>query len=228
VTAGANPRDGYLDRLLYRRCSRPLTERLLRTSIHPNAVTLVGIAAGVTGGLLVGSPGTAALLGGAALLFVSAVFDCSDGELARRRGAETRLGHVLDVTGDMLVNLALLVGIAARVMRSGWAPAPGVLALLLAGVVASFAAITWSEQTEDRRHRLAGAWENRVLDGVLAPLTTRDWYVFPLAFALAGRLELLVPAAALGAQVFWATVALLVRRVLRRAQAQASVARVAQ
>ena len=85
------------------------------------------------------------------------------------------------------------------------------------GVAGSFVAITWSEQTEARRRLVKNSWENRVLDGVLSPLTTRDWYVFPIAFTLAGRLDALLPAAAWGAQVFWVTVLVLVWRVLRRA-----------
>ena len=90
------------------------------------------------------------------------------------------------------------------------------LALLGLGILGAFAVITWSEESEVRRHRVE-AWENHVLDGVLSPLTTRDWYVFVVAFALAGRLDLLVPAAAAGAHVFWVTVLVLLRRVLRRA-----------
>jgi hypothetical protein len=71
-------------------------------------------------------------------------------------------------------------------------------------------------------------WENRALDRVLGPLTTRDWYAFPVAFALAGRLEWLVPAAAVGAQVFWLVTLALLLRVLRAAQLQGSAARVRQ
>src|SRR5207253_218051 len=143
-----NPRDGYLDRLLRRRLSRPLTRLLLRTPVTPNAVTVVGIALGVAGGLLLGVPGVAAVVVAIALLEASAVLDCSDGRVARRR-------------------------------------------------------------------RVA-AWENQLLDRVLSPLTTRDWHVFPVVFALAGRLDLLVPAAAVGANLFWVTGLVLLLRVLRR------------
>jgi hypothetical protein len=105
----------------------------------------------------------------------------------------------------------------------GW-PVLGALGL---GVAGAFAAITWSEVTESRRRRVA-RWENRVLDGVLGPLTTRDWYVFPVAFALAGRLGWLVPAAAVGAHVFWIVTLILLVRVLRAAQLQGSAPRVRQ
>jgi hypothetical protein len=81
--------------------------------------------------------------------------------------------------------------------------------------VGAFAVITWSDATEARRRRVA-AWENQLLDRVLSPLTTRDWHVFPVLFALAGRLDLLVPAAAVGAHLFWVMGLVLLLRVLRK------------
>jgi phosphatidylglycerophosphate synthase len=213
-----DPRDGYLDRLVFRRLSAPLTRLLLHTSLSPDAVTVIGTVAGVTGGLALALswPLGAALAVG--LLACSSVLDCSDGELARARRLESRLGHVLDVGGDTLVHGALFTGIVLTLGHAGTSPDRRTLVVLATGILGAFAAITWSEGTEPRRHRVA-CWENRVLDGVLSPLTTRDWYVFPLAFALAGRLDALVAGAAVGAHVFWASVAVLVARALRRSSA---------
>jgi len=222
-----NPRDGYIDRLLYRPLARPLTRALLPTPISPNAVTLASAVIGVTGGLLVGSAGAGGVLAGVACLVWSGILDCSDGELARLRHAESRLGHALDVAGDTLVAVALLAGIVRHLARSGVVPGWPVLGALGLGVAGAFVAITWSEATEPRRRRVPG-WENRVLDRILGPLTTRDWYVFPVAFALAGRLNWLVPAAAVGAHVFWLVTLALLLRVLRAAQVQGSAPRVRQ
>jgi phosphatidylglycerophosphate synthase len=210
-----NARDGYLDRLLHRRGSRVLTPLLLRTGLTPNQVTVAGVAIGVAGGLLMGAASPAWLAAGVAALVLSGVLDCVDGEIARITFAESPFGHALDVTGDTVVHVALLAGIARRLARVAAWPGAGTLGLLLVGVIAAFAAITWSDATEDRRRRV-DCWENRVLDGVLSPMTTRDWYVFPVAFALAGRLDALVPAAAWGAQAFWVVVVVLVWRVLGR------------
>lgn len=210
-----NPRDGYVDRLLNRRLSRPLTRLLLRTRVSPNVVTVAGMLIGIAGGVLFAWPGAETTVLAIGLLLVSGVLDCSDGELARLTFAESRLGHWLDITGDTVVHLALLGGIAFRLAATGTMPGWPVLALLALGVSGAFVVITWSENTEDRRRRVA-AWENRVLDGVLSPLTTRDWYVFVLGFALAGRLDLMVPAAAVGAQVFWLLALMLLIRVLAR------------
>lgn len=232
MTGGAGPflgnaRDGYIDRLLYRPLSGPLTRALLSAPVSPNAVTVASAAIGVGGGLLVGSAAPAGVLGGVACLVASGILDCCDGELARLRHAESRLGHVLDVAADTLVAIALLAGIVRRLVREGPVPGWPVLVALGLGVVGAFGAITWSEVTESRRRRVP-RWENRVLDGVLGPLTTRDWYVFPVAFALAGRLGWLVPAAAVGAHVFWLVTLVLLLRVLRAAQVQGSAPRVRQ
>jgi len=232
MTGGAellagNARDGYSDRLLYRPLARPITRALLPTPVSPNAVTLASAAIGVGGGLLIGSASPAGVLAGVACLVASGILDCCDGELARLRHAESRLGHVLDVAGDTLVAVALLAGIVRRLVRAGAVPGWPVLAALVFGIAGAFGAITWSEITESRR-RSVPRWENRVLDGILAPLTTRDWYVFPVAFALAGRLHWLVPGAAVGAHVFWLVTLVLLLRVLRAAQVQGSAPRVRQ
>src|SRR5262249_45446128 len=155
------------DRLVHRRLSRPLTRALLRTAVSPNAVTLAGIVLGAAGGLLLGVPGLPPVLAAIGLLVAAAVLDCSDGELARLRFAESRLGHWLDVVGDTVVHVAVLAGIALRITRTGHPPGwPAIVALLL-GVVGAFAVITWSDETQARRRRVPG-WENRVLDGILS------------------------------------------------------------
>jgi phosphatidylglycerophosphate synthase len=217
-----NPRDGYLDRLVNRRLSRPLTRVLLRTPLTPNHVTVAGVLIGIAGGLLLGSASTVGVATGIAALLVSGVLDCCDGEIARIKFSESRIGHLLDITGDTLVHVALLGGIAMQLARTGARPGVTTLVVLGVGILGAFAAITWSEQTEARRHRAGDVWENRVLEGVLSPLTTRDWYVFPILFAVSGRLDALVPAAAWGAQAFWITVAVLVWRVLGRSGCRAS------
>lgn len=213
-----NPRDGYLDHLIHRRLSRLLTRWLLRTPLTPNMVTLLGILVGVAGGLLLGAPGAGGVAIGVGCLLLSGVLDCCDGELARLRFAESHLGHVLDVTGDTLVHGAVLAGIVSHLVRSGTVPSAAVLGGLAVGVLGAFAAITWSEATEARRHRI-DAWENGVLERILSPLSTRDWHLFVVVFALGGRLDLLLAGGAVGAHVFWMLVTVLVVRVLRRSPA---------
>ena len=210
-----NHYDGYLDRVVHRRLSRRITPFLLRTPLTPNAITVIGVAIGTVGGVLLGAPTFGGVVAGVACLVLSGALDCCDGEVARIRFTESKLGHWLDVTGDTLVHVAVLGGIVAHLSRTGRVPGADVLALLGAGVVLAFAVISWSEQTEARRHQVE-AWENGFLDGVLSPLTTRDWHEFGVACALAGRLDLLVLWGAVGAHAFWITTLVLLRRVLSR------------
>lgn len=209
-----NPRDGYIDRLVYRRLSRPLTGLLLHTSLTPNAVTVIGLLLGVVGGLALALPGPAAVVVCVLGLVASGVLDCSDGELARLRFSESRLGHLLDVGGDTLVHLALLAGIGLRLADQGALPGRPLLVAVGLGVLGAFLVITACEITEARRHR-AGGWQNRIIDGVLSPLSTRDWYVFPLAFAVSGRLDLMLVIASFGAHLFWIATLILLVGVLR-------------
>jgi phosphatidylglycerophosphate synthase len=213
-----NPREGFFDRAFYRRLSRPTTRLLLRTPLTPNQVTMLAVAVGIVGGLALGAASPGWVVAGIVALALSGVLDCADGELARITFVEAPMGHWLDVVGDTLVHGAVLVGIAAALARAGAWPGGVTLAMLGLGVVAAFAAITWSEQTETRRHRVPDAWENHVLEHVLSPLSTRDWYVFPIVLWLVGRLDLLVSVAAWGAHVFWVAVVVLVWRVLARPQ----------
>jgi len=179
---------------------------------------MIGVALGVGGGIAIGSTSGVLIAFGVVALVLSGVSDCCDGAIARVGFSESKLGHVLDVMGDTIVHLAVLAGISWRLVADGSLPPVWTIALLGVGVLGSFAAITWSEVNEARRRATPG-WENRVLDRVLSPLTTRDWYVFPVLFALAGRLDLLIEAAAIGANLFWPIVLVLVRRALGRASA---------
>jgi hypothetical protein len=110
--------------------------------------------------------------------------------------------------------VSVLAGLAIRVAEAGNGPGWAVLALLGCGVVGAFGVISWSEHVEARRHRVQ-AWENGFLDAVLSPLTTRDWYVFVVVFALAGRLDWLLWGAAVGSHVFWVVALVALLRVLR-------------
>jgi hypothetical protein len=68
-------------------------------------------------------------------------------------------------------------------------------------------------ETERRR---VPSFENRLVDGILSPLSTRDWYVFPIALAALGWLRYFPLAAAIGANVFWLVALVATSRALRR------------
>jgi phosphatidylglycerophosphate synthase len=212
-----NPRDGYVDRLLYRRLSRPVTRLLLRTRVTPNQITIAGTLLGIAGGASLALPTWLGIAVGVLCLIASGVLDCCDGELARLRFSESNIGHALDVTGDTLVHAALVAGLSTRFVELATTPTWPTLLLLSIGIAGAFAAISWAESVEDERRRVP-SFENRLLDGLLSPLSTRDWYVFPLALAALGWLEVFPLAAAIGANVFWPVAVVATARALRRSR----------
>jgi phosphatidylglycerophosphate synthase len=212
-----NPRDGYADRYFNRYLSRPITLVLARTPVTPNQVTVLSGLVGIAAGLTIARGGYWAPVGGALLLQLSVVLDDVDGELARLTRRFSRFGELLDVTVDTLTHLAVFLGIAVAVARvSGPAALTVAGSLLASGVLASFALVTYLEQ---RVFSAGGATVARErLRRYVEILSGRDSSVVVLAFALAGRLDWFLWAAAVGAHAFWVSVLALWWRALAARQ----------
>ena len=114
--------------------ARPLVDpainaiaRLLqRCGITANAVTVAAMLIGVGAAFCVATdwPWT-----GIALLWVSGIFDATDGALARMTGANP-FGAILDITFDRIVEVAVIVALAWRHAEARF------LLVILAGVIA--------------------------------------------------------------------------------------------
>ena len=216
--AGRAIGDSYLATLLDRPLSRPLTRLLLRTSLAPSHVTLLGVVTGLLGAAGLATVSYWGRLGGVILLVVSVVLDCVDGDIARARLAQNPAGARLDVMGDYLVHLAVFSGLAVGLWRGGL-PAGGlwVAVLLLAGVGAAMTAVHvlfirpalrrggdlhWAGDAESLRGKQGAA--------IAEKLASRDYTYLLLVLAAVGRLEWFLYAAAGGAWVF--TLALIAYR----------------
>jgi phosphatidylglycerophosphate synthase len=204
--------DSYLAALLDRRLSRPLTRWLIRTSLAPSHVTLVGVAMGLLGAAGLATVSYWGRLGGVVLLVASLVLDCVDGDMARARLAQSGAGAQLDVIGDYLVNLAVFAGLATGLLREGL-PASGAWAALalVTGVGAAMAVVhVLFIRPALRRggdlHWAGDAWSLRGRPGasVIEKLASRDYTYLLLALAVAGHLEWFLYAAAGGAWLFTA------------------------
>ena len=210
-----NPRDGRVDTYFNRKLSRPITRWLLRTPLSPNHITLLSGAVGVLGALCFLPGGYWGPLLGALLLQFSVVLDCCDGEVARVKFMESPLGDWLDIVCDTVVHIAVFLGMGVAVWRNGATSH----ALALAGALAvggalAFPLVTLAEKTEEAGNR-RGGWEDNVIKKLLASLTTRDFSVLIVAGALIGRLEWFLWGAAVGAHVFWLSLAWLLFRAGR-------------
>ncbi len=203
-----NPRDGFTDTFLYRRLSRPLSRLVAKTSLHPNHITLLFLGLGLLAApcFALKEPWGPAL--GSLLLILAVVLDNVDGEVARMKFLASEFGEWLDNTCGTVVYLAVFSGVAAGVWRAEGGEEVGLLGgSLVLGAFFSYPLITWAEKTQER-----GRWEDRVIGGMLKALTSHDVVLFLILPALLGRLQWFLWGAAIGAHLFWLTLAFLLAR----------------
>ncbi len=137
-------KDEFVDGALARPIAAGIVAAVVRTPVMPNHLTVVGtlcgIGAGVCLALLEGIPA-------AILVFVYVVFDCADGQLARRRKSAGPMGLVSEGVGDGLTAIALHLG-----MMIGIARMHGSLqGIILAGT--AFLSVAWTAMLFDRFKR---------------------------------------------------------------------------
>lgn len=192
------PTDGFLSRF-DRRISTAVSRRLAATSVTPNAITWTSIVVGLAGAaaIAVGSPGAAIPFAGTLLVWLSAILDGCDGELARVKWMASEAGARLDLFGDHVVNFAVLAAVAVHVHRArppGFAAASILLAL---GVAAS----AWTVARFQVPARGPG---RRDLALVVERLASRDFVYLLIPLAALSRLDWFFWAAAIGSNLFWA------------------------
>ena len=210
-----NPKDGLVDTYLNRKLSRSLTHFLLRTALTPNQITVLSCLIGLFGAACFFQAGYWGPVFGALLLQLSAVLDCCDGEVARMKFLESRLGAWLDITLDTIVHLATFVGLGFAVWAQGGTQAPFVLVgLMVGGIVLSFACVVVADRTV-----VPGpyqqTWQARLLHRMVFGLASRDYSLLIFLCAVFQQLSWFLWAAAIGVQVFWLTVTVLLCHVRR-------------
>jgi CDP-diacylglycerol--glycerol-3-phosphate 3-phosphatidyltransferase len=90
---------------------RPLTATLIRSGIHPNALTVIGLMISCVAGWIygVGTLGWAATI-----LLLAGLFDLLDGAVAREGSRMSRYGAFLDSNVDRYAEIVVFVGILWR------------------------------------------------------------------------------------------------------------------
>ena len=210
-----NPKDGLVDTYLNRKLSRPLTRLFLRTALTPNQITVLSCLIGLVGAACFFQADYWGPVLGAFLLQLSAVIDCCDGEVARMKFLESRLGAWLDITLDTVVHIATFVGLGFAVWTQGGTQAPFVLVgLMVGGIVLSFVGVVVADRTVvPGPYRQT--WQARLLHKMVFGLASRDYSLLIFLCAVFQQLAWFLWAAAIGVQVFWLTVAVLLYYVRR-------------
>ncbi len=103
--------DSPVSKYIYRPLSRPLTQLLLKTPVTANQVSYFVGALGLFGCWLTAQPSQAALIWGAALVFISGIIDGCDGEISRLRLTSSAFGAWLDTVIDEITTFTYFVAI---------------------------------------------------------------------------------------------------------------------
>jgi CDP-L-myo-inositol myo-inositolphosphotransferase len=207
------PTDGPMSRLLERRLSLAVTRRLAATDVTPNQMTAVSVGVGVAAAASFAQPGFGWQVAAALLFWCSSWIDGCDGELARLKFRETRLGGMLDFAGDNLVHLLVFSAMGFGLWRGS-----GDLRWLVLGLTASAGVALAAGWVFATRVRPAGRFTTCADGGDAPPLVARlrratdalgrrDFVFGVLFLALLGWLPGFLWAAAVGT---WTYLAVLV------------------
>lgn len=100
----------FITEFVYRRFSTPLAKLLTRFNVNPNTITIFATLTGISAGYLIA---IGKFYESIAVIFVSQILDCVDGDLARLTDRVTRKGAYLDRILDRFVDAALIIGMVA-------------------------------------------------------------------------------------------------------------------
>lgn len=202
--------DGFLTKHISRKISLAVTRRLAGTRVRPNAMTLVCLALGLAAAWSFASPAPVRQLAGGLLFLLHSILDGCDGELARLKFQESRLGAVLDFWGDNLVHVAVFSAFAvawSTASGKSWPFALGALAVAGTIVSSGFlyramgipggAGRPGASDSPGSRSRMT-----RVLNAV----SGRDFIYLVMVLALFGKAYWFLASAALGTPVFFAAI----------------------
>lgn len=189
--------DGLVDRYFNRPVGRFLSKLLIHTPITPNQISVCATLLGVIAAVCFGVGTASAALWGAALLQVSAIIDCVDGDVARAVFKESPLGKWLDIVGDQIVHIGVFVSIGIGLWRAGTdAPVLALAASAGVGVVISFAVVLRGLLNPDLQ-------KNSALQRLIDATTNRDFSVLLLLLAATDRIVWFLWMAAFGVHAFW-------------------------
>jgi phosphatidylglycerophosphate synthase len=221
------PTDGRLGRF-NRRMSLPVSIALIRwVRLSPHVMSAWIIGLGLYSGWLFSDGAYLTGVLAALVSLAASILDGSDGELARLQYKESAFGCWLDTVGDYTYYLAIFVGLTVGTVRqTGWSGFWWVGASLLTGTLLTFVLmillrrrITNGRPDEFRTIAKSHFYGQRkrwaFVVAKLSNCATRATMPYGiLALALLNLLPVVLILAALGAQIYWISLAVQLRKLL--------------
>jgi len=114
----SKPQDGFVSRFLNRPISRRITSVLLQFPIHPNAWTISIFVLPLIACVFLARGNYVSIVIGAAIFQVFSILDGCDGEIARAKNLESKLGERLDYLCDFIASLLYVLTLGVGLHRS--------------------------------------------------------------------------------------------------------------
>ncbi len=133
---GRKESDSFMAKHFDRHISLAATRLLLDTPIAPTHVTIFSCLVGLIGAALLAEGSFTWMLAGALTIWAHTLFDGCDGELARIRYQESRIGGTIDFWGDNLIHFTLFTALGIGRWR-----VTGELPLLILGAIAGISSL---------------------------------------------------------------------------------------
>src|SRR5438874_1730350 len=114
----SKPQDGFVSRFLNRPISRRITSVLLKFPIHPSTWTISIFVLPLIAGLFLVRGDYVSVVIGAAIFQVFSILDGCDGEIARAKNLESKLGERLDYFCDFIASLLYVLTLGLGLHRS--------------------------------------------------------------------------------------------------------------
>lgn len=194
--------DSFLDRTVTRFFSRQLTKFFLKTSLSPNIITLLSLVIGLVSAVYFFQGAYGSNLVGAGLLLLSAWVDCTDGEIARLKFMESKVGGKLDIICDNLVHFAVFFAIGIGLYQATGQTVFIILgAFAVLGSLISF--LLLNSSIIDEKKKSSGNTPSLIVKKDLtAKLANRDFIYLLFLMALIGRVDIFIFITAIGSNVF--------------------------
>lgn len=99
-----------IDKYINRKISRLITKQLVKTHITPNQTTFLSLVIGITSAWFFWSGGYWNYLAGGLVFQLSFIFDQCDGEVARLKFMESKIGGWFDAFCDSIIRTFIILG----------------------------------------------------------------------------------------------------------------------